>query len=168
MRETATPASVRDAILAKQVPAAFGNHLYGFVKDDYHRPDPATAVNVTAKWTCTPAEPSNLEELKHWWQRVGTDAFSMEEEMLRFEVYQVAGEDALIIHEVFSNNDGLKFHLTKAPPSGTRKTSTKSQHPRPTSSAARSHGPSGPTRSSCISRRHTSARAATTPVRAEP
>lgn len=28
-------------------------------------------------------------------------------------VYEVAGEDALIIHEVFSNNDGLKFHLTK-------------------------------------------------------
>ena len=27
--------------------------------------------------------------------------------------FEVAGEDALIIHEVFSNNDGLKFHLTK-------------------------------------------------------
>ncbi len=33
--------------------------------------------------------------------------------MLRFEVYEVAGEDALIVHEVFSNSDGLKFHLTK-------------------------------------------------------
>ena len=113
VRGTAIPTSVRHAILAKNVPAAFGNHLHGFVKDDYRRPDLTTAVNVTAKWTCAPAEPSNLEELKHWWQRVGTDAFSMEEEMLRFEVYEVAGEDALIIHEVFSNNDGLKFHLTK-------------------------------------------------------
>ncbi|MDH5502752.1 MAG: hypothetical protein OEY98_01860 [Acidimicrobiia bacterium] len=113
VRGTAIPSPVRHAILEKNVPAVFGGHLFGFVKDDYRRPDPTTAVNVTAKWTCTPAETSNLEELKYWWQRVGTDAFSMEEEMLRFEVYQAAGENALIIHEVFSNNDGLKFHLTK-------------------------------------------------------
>ena len=32
---------------------------------------------------------------------------------MRFETYQVAGEDALIIHEVFENSDELKFHLTK-------------------------------------------------------
>ena len=113
VRGTAIPTSVRGAILDKNVPAAFGEHLFGFVKDEYQRPDPTTAVNVTAKWTCTPSERSNLEELKHWWQRVGTDAYSMEEEMRRFEVYEVADEDALIIHEVFSNNDGLKFHLTK-------------------------------------------------------
>ena len=30
-----------------------------------------------------------------------------------FEVYQVIGEDALIIHETFENNSELKFHLTK-------------------------------------------------------
>ena len=33
--------------------------------------------------------------------------------MLRFEVYQVMGEDALIIHEVFDDSDELKFHLSK-------------------------------------------------------
>ena len=60
-----------------------------------------------------PGEASNLQELKHWWQRVGTDAYSMEEGLLRFETYQVLGEDALIIHETFSNSNELKFHLTK-------------------------------------------------------
>ena len=113
VRGTAIPSPVRRAILAKNVPAVFGEHLYGFVKNDHRRPDPATAIGVTAKWTCTPGEADNLEELRYWWQRVGTDAFSMEEEMLRFEVYQVAGDDALIVHEVFENNEGLKFHLTK-------------------------------------------------------
>ena len=37
----------------------------------------------------------------------------MEEGLLRFEVFQVIGEDALIIHETFNNNDELKFHLSK-------------------------------------------------------
>ncbi len=113
VRGTTVPAAAQEAILAKNVPVAFGEHRYGFVKEDYRRPDPAAAINVTAKWTCTPEGSSSLEKLKYWWQRVGTDAFSMEEEMLRFEVYEVAGEDALIVHEVFSNSDGLKFHLTK-------------------------------------------------------
>jgi hypothetical protein len=54
-----------------------------------------------------------LDELKYWWQRVGTDAHSIEEGLLRFELYQAAGEDALIIHEVFEDTDVLKFHLTK-------------------------------------------------------
>ena len=37
----------------------------------------------------------------------------MEEGLLRFEAYQVADEDALIIHEVFADTSELKFHLTK-------------------------------------------------------
>ena len=51
--------------------------------------------------------------MKCWWQRVGTDAHSMEKGLVRFEVYQVIGEDALIIHETFENSDELKFHLSK-------------------------------------------------------
>jgi hypothetical protein len=43
----------------------------------------------------------------------GADAFSMEKGLLRFEVYQVIGEDALIIHETFRSSDELKFHLSK-------------------------------------------------------
>jgi hypothetical protein len=37
--------------------------LFGNVKDDYTRPDPQTAINVTAKWTCKPGDESHLEEL---------------------------------------------------------------------------------------------------------
>lgn len=103
--------AAREAISAKNVPAAFGEYLFGFVRNDYMRPDPETAVQVTAKWTCT--SPEHLEELTYWWQRVGTDAHSMEEGMLRFEVYQVIGESALIIQETFASSDDLKFHLTK-------------------------------------------------------
>jgi hypothetical protein len=44
---------------------------------------------------------------------VGTDAFTMEKGLVRFEVYQVIGENALIIHETFITSDELKFHLTK-------------------------------------------------------
>ena len=68
---------------------------------------------MTAKWTCKPGNESSLEELKYWWQRVGTDAHSMEKGLVRFEVYQVIGKDALIIHETFENSDELKFHLSK-------------------------------------------------------
>lgn len=113
VRGVAIPAAAREAILTRNVPVAFGEHRYGFVKENYRRPDPIAAINVTAKWTCTPDGAGSLEELKYWWQRVGTDAFSMEDEMLRFEVYEVVGEDAVIVHEVFSDSDGLKFHLTK-------------------------------------------------------
>lgn len=56
VRGTAIPTSVRQAILDKNVPAVFAQYLFGFVKDDHRRPDPKSAVNVTAKWTCT--EPS--------------------------------------------------------------------------------------------------------------
>ena len=105
--------SVRDALAAKTVPVAFGEWLFGYVRDDYRRPDQETAIQVTAKWTCTPGEPNHLDELSHWWQQVGTDAHSMEEGLLRFEAYRVAGEDALIIHETFADTKELKFHLSK-------------------------------------------------------
>jgi quinol monooxygenase YgiN len=113
IRGTNIPADAREAVTAKGVPAAFGEFLFGYVKEDYRRPDPVTAINVTAKWTCKPGDESHLEDLKYWWQRVGTDAYTMEKGLLRFEAYQVIGEDALIIHETFENSDELKFHLTK-------------------------------------------------------
>jgi quinol monooxygenase YgiN len=113
VRGVSIPASSREALLGKNVPAAFGEFLFGYVKEDYRRPDPKTAIQVTAKWTCKPGDSSRMEELRYWWQRVGTDAYSMEEGLVRFEVFQVAGEDALIIHETFKNSDELKFHLSK-------------------------------------------------------
>lgn len=113
VRGVSVPAGARDALLAKQVPAVFGELLFGYVRDDYRRPDPATAIQVTAKWTCKDGAASHLDELTHWWQRVGTDAHSMEQGLLRFEAYQAVGEDALIIHETFASSDELKFHLSK-------------------------------------------------------
>ena len=113
IRGISIPAPAREALLAKNVPGVFGEYLFGYVKEDYKRPDLETAIMVTAKWTCKPSDTSQLEELKYWWQRVGTDAYSMEEGLLRFEAYQVIGEDALIIHETFQNTDELKFHLSK-------------------------------------------------------
>jgi len=107
------PNIIREALIKKNVSGVFGEYLFGFVKDDYRRPDPESAIMVTAKWTCKPGSTNYMEELKYWWQRVGTDAHSMEEGLLRFEVYQVIGEDALIIHEAFKNSDELKFHLSK-------------------------------------------------------
>ena len=68
---------------------------------------------VTAKWTCKPGEENHLDDLEYWWQRVGTDAHSMEQGLLRFEAYRAIGEEALIIHETFETNSELKFHLSK-------------------------------------------------------
>ncbi len=113
IRGISISSSGREALLTKNVPAAFGEFLFGYVKEDYKRPDYKTAIMVTAKWTCKPGVVSHLEELKYWWQRVGTDAFSVEKGLLRFEVYQVIEEDALIIHELFTDSDELKFHLSK-------------------------------------------------------
>ena len=113
IRGVSIPDTARNAIRAKNVPAVFAEQLFGYAKNDYSRPDPETAIQVTAKWTCNPADTSHLEELRYWWQRVGTDAYSMEEGLLRFETYQVAGEDALVIHETFADTAELKFHLTK-------------------------------------------------------
>jgi quinol monooxygenase YgiN len=105
--------SVKDAVTSKGVPASFSELRFGYVKNDYRRPSPITAINVTAKWTGRSDVPSALEDLEYWWQRVGTDAYDMEEGLIRFEVYRVIGEDAVIVHEVFETNDELKFHLTK-------------------------------------------------------
>ena len=112
-RGVSIPESVQDALSAKNITAEYGEFLYGFVKEDYQRPNYENAIMVTAKWTCKPGDTNRLDELKYWWQRVATDAYSMEKGMLRFEAYQVIGEDALIIHEVFDSSDELKFHLTK-------------------------------------------------------
>jgi len=113
VRGLRVPAPVREALLAKSVPAVFGEFLFGYVKEDYRRPDLETAIMVTAKWTSKPGEASHLEDLEYWWQRVATDAYSIEKGLLRFEAYKVVGEDALIIHETFDNTNELKFHLTK-------------------------------------------------------
>ena len=107
------PVSAREALWAKNVPAVFGAYLFGYVKEEYVRPDYETAIMVIAKWTCKPSDIAQFEELKYWWQRVGTDAYAMEKGLLRFEAYQAIGEDALIIHETFKNSDELKFHLSK-------------------------------------------------------
>jgi quinol monooxygenase YgiN len=113
IRGLEVPTAAREALLAKNVPAVFGEFLFGYVKENYKRPDPETAIMVTAKWTCKPGDGTHLEDLKYWWQRVGTDAYSIEKGLLRFEAYQVVGEDALIIHETFQNSNELKFHLSK-------------------------------------------------------
>ena len=113
VRGVTIPAPAREALLAKNVPAAFGELLFGYVKEDYKRPDQETAIMVTAKWTCKPGDATHLDDLKYWWQRVGTDAYSIEKGLLRFEAYQVINEDALIIHETFQDSDELKFHLSK-------------------------------------------------------
>lgn len=107
------PSSSQAAIQSKGVPVAFGDLLFGYVRDDYRRPDPETAIMVTAKWTGKSDVDGALDALKYWWQRVGTEAHSIEKGLLRFEAYQVVGEDALIIHETFSDTDELKFHLSK-------------------------------------------------------
>ena len=113
VRGTHVPDAVREAVTAKGVSAAFGELLFGYVRNDYQRPNTSTAINVTAKWTGNKDLPGALDDLKYWWQRVGTEAHDLEEGLLRFEAYQVTGEDALIIHEVFATNDDLKFHLSK-------------------------------------------------------
>jgi quinol monooxygenase YgiN len=113
IRGVSVPADVQEALVAKNVPAVFGELLFGYVRDDYRRPDPETAIQVTAKWTCKPGDVSRLEDLKYWWQRVGTDAHSIEKGLLRFEAYQAIGEDALIIHETFEDSSELKYHLSK-------------------------------------------------------
>jgi quinol monooxygenase YgiN len=113
VRGLTVPASVTDAVRDKTTAAAFGEYLFGFVKHDYRLPDPSTAINVTAKWTTKSHTSDELDELIHWWQQVATDAFDLEQGMVRFEAYRVIDEDALIIHEVFDDTAELKFHLTK-------------------------------------------------------
>jgi len=113
VRGVTLPSTVVEAVRQKTTNVAFGEHLYGFVKHDYRLPDPATAINVTAKWTTKSDTADEFDELVHWWQQVATDAYDLEQGMVRFEAYRVIDENALIIHEVFDNTTELKFHLTK-------------------------------------------------------
>jgi quinol monooxygenase YgiN len=107
------PTSVREAIATKNVPVTFGDWAFGFVRDDYRQPDPESAIQVTAKWTCLPNDTPNVEELAHRWQQVGTEAHTLEEGLMRFETYRIDGEDAVVIHETFKDTKDLKYHLTK-------------------------------------------------------
>jgi len=102
---------VKEAISDRNVAATFGEYLYGFVRNNYERPDPQNAIQVTAKWTCKSED--DLDELIYWWQKVGTDAFDLEKGLVRYEVYRVNGTPSLIIHETFEDSDELKFHLSK-------------------------------------------------------
>lgn len=113
VRAVSIPSNAKRAIETKNINVAFGQHLFGYVKHDYKRPDPVNAIQVTAKWTCKSEDSGNLEELIYWWQKVGTEAYDLEKGLVRFEVYQVIDEHALIIHETFENSDELKFHLSK-------------------------------------------------------
>ncbi|MFT5823478.1 MAG: hypothetical protein ACI8ZM_004740 [Crocinitomix sp.] len=100
-----------EELSAKNVKGSFGEYLFGYVKNGSKRPNPETSIQVTAKWKCK--DGGTLEELIYWWQKVGTEAFTLENGLVRFEVYQVLGEDALIIHETFDTNEELKYHLSK-------------------------------------------------------
>ena len=104
VRGVTIPDGVREAVNSKGVPAAFGQLAFGYVKDDYRRPDPTTAINVTAKWTAKSDVPNALQDLQYWWQLVGTEAHDLEKGLVRFEAYRVLGEDALIIHETITTN----------------------------------------------------------------
>jgi len=103
--------NIKNALSSKNVKGNFGEYLFGYVKNDYMRSDPENVIQVTAKWTCK--EEGTIDELTYWWQRVGTDAYDLEKGLVRFEVYRVIGENALIIHETFETSDELQFHLSK-------------------------------------------------------
>ena len=103
--------NIKNALSSKNVKGNFGEYLFGYVKNDYMRSDPENVIQVTAKWTCK--EEGTIDELTYWWQRVGTDAYDLEKGLVRFEVYRVIGENALIIHETFDTSDELQFHLSK-------------------------------------------------------
>ena len=103
--------NVKNALSSKNVQGNLGEYLFGYVKNEYKRPDSKNAIGVTAKWTCK--EEGKIDELIYWWQRVGTDAYDLEKGLVRFEVYRVIGENALIIHETFETSDELQFHLSK-------------------------------------------------------
>jgi hypothetical protein len=44
VRGVSIPAPAREALLARNVPVVFGEWLFGYVKGDYQRPDPETAI----------------------------------------------------------------------------------------------------------------------------
>lgn len=113
IRGIQVPNNVGEALTSKGVPIAIGNFDFGFVRD-YSEANPATAIHATAKWTCKPGSTAEtLEELKHWWRKSNEHAFEHEKGLRRFEVYEVAGEHAVITHDTFETTEDLKFHLTK-------------------------------------------------------
>ena len=113
VRGLSVPVEVKTALEDKGVPVALGQYDYGFVRD-YAAPDQSSAIQVTAKWACKPSSSEDsFQELRHWWQQVGDEAHDIESGMLRFEVFDIPGENALIIHETFDSTAELKFHLTK-------------------------------------------------------
>ena len=107
------PRAVSEALNVKGVQTATGNFSYGFVRD-YAAPDASSAIEVIAKWGVKPGgDAERFAQLKDTWRQVGNEAFETELGMQRFEIYQVAGEDAVITRETFNTTDELKFHLTK-------------------------------------------------------
>ena len=111
IRGTQISEKVEKALLSKGVKGDFGSYLFGYVKNDNVRPNPESAIQVTAKWICIEGE--SVEDLIYWWQKVGTEAYDLGKGLVRFEVYKVIGEEALIIHETFDTSDELQFHLSK-------------------------------------------------------
>ena len=63
IRGVSIPESTKEALASKNIPGVIGEFLFGYVKDDYRRPNPETSIQVTAKWTCKPGDTSHLEEL---------------------------------------------------------------------------------------------------------
>ena len=81
--------------MAKNVPAVFGEFLFGYVKEDYERPDQETAIMVTAKWTCKPGRCRLTSKISSTGGSASAlTRYSIEKGLLRFEAYQVIGEDA--------------------------------------------------------------------------
>lgn len=110
-RGIAVPQRLCDAFATSGVTGAFGEHRFGWVRDDYKAPDAAKAIQVTAKWTARPGH--ERSELEHWWRTVAEEAWETEKGLVRFEAYEVLGEEALIIHETFEDTAELRFHLTR-------------------------------------------------------
>ncbi len=111
IRGTELNEELKNVLATKNVKGSFGEYLFGYVKNKYKQPDTQKAIQVTAKWTCR--DEGTIEELIYWWQRVGTDAYDLEKGLVRYEVFRVIGENALIIHETFETSDELQYHLSK-------------------------------------------------------
>ena len=54
VRGVAISDGLRSSIASLAIPVTFGTHIYGYVKEDYRRPDPTNSINVTAKWPIGP------------------------------------------------------------------------------------------------------------------
>lgn len=107
------PAHPAKELGGQHIPIIFGEWAYGFIRDSYAKPDPASAIMVSAQWSCINDDETSLQELTRLWQVVGTEAYEMEPELLRFEAYRIPGQHSMIIHEVFGTNKELQFHLQK-------------------------------------------------------